>query len=119
MNKNTKIALIIGGIILATLVILPPVLSAIFDWGRSTDQGWGMMGTGMMGFGWGWFMPVLMVLFWGLVVWGVITLVRGSGACCVPSQQSDKESALDILRKRYAKGEIDRDEFETKRRELS
>ena len=118
MNKNTKLALIIGGTLLILAVILPMVLGAIFGW-RGTTLGWGMMGPGMMGFGWGWFMPIFMVVFWGLVVWGIIALVRGLGGCCVSSQRDDKESALDILSKRYAKGEINREEFEVKKRELT
>ena len=118
MNKNTKMALIIGGTILAALVVLPTILGTVFDW-RGTGWGWGMMGPGMIGFGWGWFMPVFMVLFWGLVVWGIIALVRGLGGCCVPSQQGNKESALDILRNRYAKGEVDREEFEAKKKDLT
>jgi len=116
MNKNAKIALIIGGTLLALLVILPSVLGAVFGW-RGTDWGWGMMGPGMMGFGWGWFMPILMVLFWGLVVWGIVALVRELGGCCVSSQRDD--TALGELKKRYAKGEINRDEFETKKRDLA
>ncbi len=117
MNRNTKIALIIGGVLVVLVLIVPAILSYAFGW-RDTGWGWGMMGSGMMGFGWGWWMPVVMVGFWGLVVWGIIALVRGSGVCCVPSQQVSKESALDILRNRYAKGEIDREEFESKRKDL-
>ena len=63
-------------------------------------------------------MPIIMVLFWGLVIWGVIALVRGLGFCCVPTQQNNKDSALDILKNRYAKGEINRDEFESKKKDL-
>ena len=73
----------------------------------------------MGGYGWGWFMPIIMVVFWGLVVWGIVALVRGVGNCCTPTQRDDTESALDILRKRYARGEINREEFEAKKRELS
>ncbi len=118
MNKNTKIALIIGGTILALLVILPQMLGAIFGW-RGVNWGWGMMGPGMMGFGWAWFMPILMVLFWGLVAWGIVALVRGWGSCCIPSRNGDTESALNILRKRYAKGEINRNEFEARKKDLA
>ena len=114
MNKNTKIALIIGGTLLALLVIVPAVLGAVFGWRGS--WGWGMMGPGMMGFGWGWYMPIMMVLFWGLVVWGIVALVRGSRGCCVPTQRDD--TAINELKKRYAKGEINRDEFEAKKKDL-
>ena len=117
MNKNTKIALIIGGIILAVLVIVPTILGAVYGW-LGSSWGWGMMGPGMMGFGWGWFMPIMMVLFWGLVAWGIIALVRGTGGYCVPSQKNDKESALDILKNRYVRGEINREEFEAKKKDI-
>ncbi len=117
MNKNAKVTLIIGGTILALLVILPLVLGGIFGW-RGTGWGWGMMGSGMMGFGWGWFMPIVMIVFWGLVVWGIIALVRHPGGCYATSQQDGTESALDILKKRYTKGEINRDEFETRKKDL-
>ncbi len=117
MNRNTKIALIIGGIVLAILVVLPPVLGSIFGWG-GTGWGWGMMGPGMMGFGWGWWMPIVMIVFWGLVIWGIVALVRGAGGCRVPSQRDSTESALEILKKRYARGEINRDEFEARKKDL-
>ena len=58
MNKNVKTALIIGGIVVALLIILPLVFGLIWG-GRYGD--WGMMGPVMMGsFGWMWLMPV----FW-------------------------------------------------------
>jgi len=57
------------------------------------------------------------LLFWILVVLGAIVLVKwllerekrtsGSG-----------ENPLEILKRRYAKGEIDREEFEQKKRDL-
>ena len=116
MNKNTKLALIIGGTVLATLVILPSVLGAVFGWNR-TGWGWEMMGPGMMGFGWGWFMPVFMIIFWGLIIWGIVALVRGVGA--PGSADSLKgDSALDILKRRYARGEIGKEEFESRKKDL-
>ncbi|MCB1763593.1 MAG: SHOCT domain-containing protein [Gammaproteobacteria bacterium] len=68
-----------------------------------------------MGFGFG---GGLMWLFWIvaiiLIVWGV-KLVLGIG-----DRPRNKEgSALDILEKRYAKGEIDQAEFEQKRKDLN
>jgi len=59
-----------------------------------------------MGGGW-----LFMALFWGLVLAGIIALVvliaRRS-----ESHRTDSESAMDVLKKRYAKGEINREEFE-------
>jgi putative membrane protein len=111
MNKNIKTALIIGGVAVALLIILPWVLGMVLGW-----QGYGMMGPWMMGgFGWMWLMPVLWILFLGLIIWAIVALVRGL------SQTGDSrpaDSALEILKRRYAQGEIDREEYEEKRKTL-
>ncbi len=116
MDKNVKTAIIIGGIIVALLIVLPLVFGLISG---GQYGGWGMMGPGMMGgFGWGWFMPIFMILFWGLVIWGIVALVRGlSGSR--GSDSSKTGSALDVLKRRYAQGEINRGEYEEKKRDLA
>jgi putative membrane protein len=78
--------------------------------------------------GMGWWMifsMIWVVLFWGLIigliVWA-ISRFSGSGAATTspPSQVTQKqESALDIAKRRYASGEITREEFEQLRRDLS
>ncbi len=71
---------------------------------------WGNYGWGM-GFGWVW-----MIVFWALAIAGIVYIVqavlRGSG------RRDQRESPLDILKKRYAKGEIDKEEFERMRDDL-
>ncbi len=70
--------------------------------------------------GWGIFMLLLMVLFWGLLVWGIVASVRhysNARAGQFP-QHSSAGAALDELRLRYAKGEIDDEEFERRRANL-
>ena len=65
--------------------------------------------------GWAWVaMSLSMTLFWGVVVWGAVTLAR-RGALGATSRPSDPEQ---ILRERFARGEIDEDEFERRRRFL-
>ena len=114
MDKNVKTALIIGGIIVAVLIIVPTVFG--FFWGH--DSGWGMMGSGMS-FGWV-FMPIFMILFWGLVIWGVVSLVRGlSGSRSSDSDSSRPDSALEVLKKRYARGEITKEEYEEKKKDIA
>ena len=115
MNKNVKVALIIGGIIVGIAVILPLIFGLISGW---QGYGYGMMGHGVMGsFGWWWFMPIFMIIFWGLVIWGIVALVRSlSGSRGSDSSKAD--SALDVLKKRYARGEIDKTEFEEKKKDL-
>ena len=70
---------------------------------------WGVWGN------WGWwaFMPMI-VLFWGGVIWLIAWLVRG-GSNAASSRQDD---AVEVLRSRYARGEINREEFEQIRRDL-
>ena len=71
----------------------------------------------MGGFGIGWLMPILWIVIIGLIVWAVIYLVRGVGR--TGSQDSIKQSsALEILKDRYARGEIGKEEFEEKRKDL-
>ncbi len=55
---------------------------------------------------WAWVaMSIGMLAFWGLVLWGVFYFMRGG------SQQTPGRSADDILRERFAAGEIDEPEF--------
>lgn len=82
------------------------------------------MWHGMDGWGWGWTWGVGMVhglLWWAFVILGIVLLVRllgrGGGASATPPP-APPETALDILKKRYARGEIDKAEFEEKRRDL-
>ena len=71
---------------------------------------------GGMGFG-----GIGMILFWGLVIAGVIMLARwfgGAGSSWGAPPGGRERTPLDILRERYAKGEIDQREFDQKRHDL-
>ncbi len=115
MDKNVKTALIIGGIVIAILIIVPLIFGA-FSGGQHDN--WGMMGPWMTGgFGWMWFMPIFFIIFWGLVIWGIVALVRGLGGSR-GSDSSKADSALEVLKKRYAQGEIDKKEYEEKKHDL-
>jgi putative membrane protein len=73
----------------------------------------------MHGFGFGWFIG--MVLVWILLIFGAVWLIRQifSGSVNQTSRASGgEERAIDILNKRYARGDIDREEFERMKKEL-
>jgi putative membrane protein len=80
------------------------------------------MGSGMAGgYGMGLFGSIFMIAFWVLILAGVFFLVKwlvkGSRGEHVDHMQSGSR-ALEILEERYARGEIDREEFEQKKRDL-
>lgn len=76
-------------------------------WGHMSDYGWGWGGMGLG-----------MLLFWGVLIVAVVLLVKytlDSGAC---AGRDREKSALDLLKERYVRGEIGREEFEQKKRDL-
>ncbi len=74
--------------------------------GMMPGYGYGMMGGGFW---------ILGLIFWILVIIGLVLLIKylweGSGA-------RKEESALEILKRRYARGEISKEEFEEKKKEI-
>lgn len=72
----------------------------------------------MMGWGYGMFGGIGMLLFWGLIIVLFVVLV-GSVMRRAPRDSRSGPTALDILQERYAKGEIDKNEYEERRKTLS
>ena len=72
----------------------------------------GMGGYGMMGFGMG-FGFLFMLLFWGVLIWLVVTLING-----VQSGKKE-EDPLDLLKKRYVSGKITKRQYEEIKKEIS
>jgi putative membrane protein len=73
----------------------------------------------MWGYG-GWWMAfagILMILFWGglifLIVWAIKRSSRGSGNG--PGERGDP---LEIVKERYARGEINKEQFEQIKKDL-
>lgn len=77
-------------------------------WGYMNGYGWVGMIFGM----------VSMLLFWALLIAAVVVLVRYVwGSDRSPAGRQEK-TALDILKDRYARGEIEREEFQQKKCDL-
>ncbi len=77
---------------------------------------WGL-GYGSWGTWMGWLGPVLMLAVWALIITGGVFLIRflvrqGQG-------YHREDSALEILKRRYARGEISKEEYEAKRGDLA
>lgn len=84
------------------------------DWHGRMMDGWG--------WGMGWFGGIFMIAFWILIIIGLVFLIkwlvqstRGESGF----SRSNSSRALDILKERYARGEINKQEFEEKKRDLS
>lgn len=62
----------------------------------------------------------MMMVFWLLVLLGLALLIRWlwRAGTRIGAPQPPEESATEILKKRYAKGEIGKEEFEAKKRDL-
>ncbi len=71
----------------------------------------GMMG----GYGYGW--SILNLVFWLLIIAGTVLLIKWLLEQGKPASTS--ETALEILKKRYAGGEISKEEFEEMKRDLA
>ena len=71
-----------------------------------------------MNHGGGWGHGFVMAFFWVALVVVVVISVRALSGRSGDGNGSATRSALDILKERYARGEIGKDEFEQKKRDL-
>ena len=71
-----------------------------------------------MGWGWGWFG---MILFWLVPILFIAVVLKyffAGDSRRNPASRDARRGALDVLEERYARGEIDREEFLKKRDDL-
>jgi putative membrane protein len=87
----------------------------------SRYNGW-HMGRWMMGdWGMGWFGMIFMFLFWGLIILGLVFLIKWliqTTGSMGQTAVNTGSKAMDILKERYARGEISRDEFESLKKDI-
>ena len=100
----------------ALLVLVSAVPSA---YAHELGEGYGWRPWMMWGYGMGWFWPVMIFAFWVSVIVGIILLIRWMIYSTSKERGArSEESALDILKKRYARGEIKKEEFEEKKKDI-
>lgn len=103
----------------AGILLLSPALAVAQEIPSHPHYGGHMWGDGMPG---GWiFGPLMMIFFIVLLVGVIVILVRWiSGSSLggnLPASQAGGD-ALEILKKRFARGEIDKEEFDARRQAL-
>ncbi|MGH7391808.1 MAG: SHOCT domain-containing protein [Candidatus Rokuibacteriota bacterium] len=104
-------------LLLGSITMLPGLVATpLVAWAQDRPwDGWGMHPMwGAWGL-WGISMMVVMLVFWALVVAGVVLGVRW---LVTQGRPPVSDRALAVLRERYARGEIGKEEFEAKRRDL-
>jgi putative membrane protein len=117
MSTNLKIGLIAGGILLAVLVVMPLFARISIGWEACRAEMFehGMMGPWTMAGLGGWsMMGIIWLVIIGLIVWLVISVVRSNSHSATSSYARGDIEALEILKTRYARGEIDKAEYEEK-----
>ena len=89
-------------------VALAGVLPLADTWGMHGDVGWGWMVL----------MMAVMVLFWGAVIFGIVWLIRsvaGGGSTPSGRTSADRESAVQILERRFAEGALTLEDYRARR----
>lgn len=90
--------------------------------GWSSPFGFNQTNNPMMNFefsplgGLGW---IFMILWWVLIIAGIVALIKWLADQFRGGSRDQRKSPLEILKERYAKGEIDKKEFEEKKKVLS
>ena len=74
---------------------------------------WGMHGD--VGAGWMIVMMIFMVLFWALVIFGIVWLVRGFSVGSWSPSRERKETPSEILERRFAEGEISVEDYQQRK----
>ena len=102
---------------------LAVVFSSVTAYAHGPGEGpcAGMMGPGMMswGYGMGWLWFILTIVFSIAVVVGIVFFIRWITLSAGKGGMRSEESALDILKKRYARGEITKEEYEKMKKDIS
>ena len=101
------------------LILFDPLNAAQAQSGRYGD--WHMGPDMMGGWGMGWFGGIFMLVFWILILVGLVFVIRWLVQTTSRGRNGGQSGsrALDILKERYARGEIDKAQFEAMKRDLA
>lgn len=116
MNRTTSTLISIG--VSAVLIAVGVWFLYNYSFGVWPGHGrWAMGHHGMMGGG----MGIVMIIFWIILIAAIVLLFSGAvnGVRGTKQNREDALSPLEILKQRYARGEIEKIEFEEKQRDLS
>jgi putative membrane protein len=99
--------------------LIYPLNAAQAQYGRY--GGWGMDQGMMGGWGMGWFGGIFMIIFWILILAGLVFVIRWLIQATGKKENSVQSGsrAMEILKERYARGEIDKAQFEAMKRDLT
>jgi putative membrane protein len=109
-----------GNLMAQVIMPLERILMPLAQRGQPPPWGPGMMGNWSFYGMTGWFGSFVMLVFWGLIILVLLLLARWLWSQSHGKREPGRsEPALDILKRRYAMGEIDREEFELKKKDLA
>ncbi|MFO7806901.1 MAG: SHOCT domain-containing protein [Candidatus Moraniibacteriota bacterium] len=96
---------------------IPLANAQMFNDGMMQGSGFGFFGA-LLGF-------MFTVIFWILLIVGIFYLVKyltsrdkENGVAGSEEKENSSQKAIDILKERYARGEIDKEEFDQKKKDL-
>lgn len=111
MRRAELIRMLMAAVALTMLAPHPVwAQERVYEWGWGMHPMWGLWGI------WGVAMMLMMLVFWGVVIFGFVLCIRWLAR---QGRESKSDPALEILRQRYARGEINKEEFEARKRDLS
>ena len=116
MNRKTSTFLSVG----ISAALIAAVVWVLYRHSASMWMGngrWDMGYHQMMGGG----MGIVMIIFWGVLIGAFVLLTSGivNGLRGIRQSDTDLQKPLEILKQRYARGEIDKAEYEEKYQTLS
>jgi len=123
MDRTTRTLVIALGVLLVMALLFSALMGGMMGPGviSSGQPGQETFGPGMMrGHGWMWglgmgFGALVMVAFWGVVIVGIVLLIRSVSGTHGGLWH---ETPLNLLKRRYASGQITREQYEQMRKDL-